>query len=292
MTTPRGLAHAMHAVHDLPAAAAFYERIGFALGGLTEHPWGARERAFRLSGFLGGIVSIADQDGQGDDSISEHFRRAYQAFVARREGLWLLSLASSEIARDAAQLRKDGIADSDLVNQTIREASANGAHHDVELALILARDALSPDACFALAAPVKPPLSPQTTLPVHGNGAVAASGIVLVADNPTDHHIFMSKFSGVRDFHSSSSGLRFKTLRGEIEIMTPVAYNAYYGVEWRGLGDGAVLAAMRIVVRDLAKAQKVMTEAGITPLSHRGRLIVPPNVAHGATLVFEVEASS
>ena len=42
----------------------------------------------------------------------------------------------------------------------------------------------------------------------HANGATAVPGVVLVADNPTDHHIFLKAFTGVSDLHSSAIGVK------------------------------------------------------------------------------------
>jgi len=51
-----------------------------------------------------------------------------------------------------------------------------------------------------------------------GPGAVvleshgAVPGVAMVADNPTDHHIFLKAFTGVSDLHSSSIGITARTL--------------------------------------------------------------------------------
>jgi hypothetical protein len=36
---PHGLDHMVHAVRDLDAAAEFYGRAGFTVGGRNRHPW-------------------------------------------------------------------------------------------------------------------------------------------------------------------------------------------------------------------------------------------------------------
>ena len=37
---PHGLDHIVHAVRDIDAAAEFYVRAGFTVGGRNRHPWG------------------------------------------------------------------------------------------------------------------------------------------------------------------------------------------------------------------------------------------------------------
>lgn len=290
---PRGLDHIMHAVRDLDDAAAFYGRLGFTIGGLNTHPWGTHNRQFRLPGFGGEIVTLAEPDLLGADGFSEHFGRFHQSFLARREGLSVMLVTSADIEADAAQLRRDGIASSEVLTQTWTMTAADGVAIQRGFALAYARDPLSPDASFALCAQVNPdPSQPAPALLRHANGAMAIGGAVLVADNPTDHHIFMSQFCGVRDMHASSAGLRFATPRGDIDILTPTAFNAFYGVEWNGIGAGAVIAAMRILVRDLRQAEDVMRTNGIAPLGQGNRLVIPPDMARGATLVFEEGTAS
>ena len=40
----------------------------------------------------------------------------------------------------------------------------------------------------------------------------------MVADNPTDHHIFLSAFAGERELQSTSAGITIATPRGEIQV--------------------------------------------------------------------------
>ena len=64
----------------------------------------------------------------------------------------------------------------------------------------------------------------------HPNTASAIEGVVLVADNPSDHHIFLSAFTGVRDLHATSSGVTASTARGDIKVMDP-AFRSHFGIE-------------------------------------------------------------
>jgi hypothetical protein len=48
------------------------------------------------------------------------------------------------------------------------------------------------------------------------------------------------------------------------------------------------LGAMRFAVADIAQTEALHRQNGITSQRHGGRLIVPPDIAHGATLIFEM----
>jgi len=62
--------------------------------------------------------------------------------------------------------------------------------------------------------------------------------VAMVADNPTDHHIFLKAFSGVQDLHSSSIGVKARTGNGDIEIMEQVAFRDQFGfrLTWTARG--------------------------------------------------------
>ena len=64
---------------------------------------------------------------------------------------------------------------------------------------------------------------------------------VLAAENPTDHHIFLSAFTGVRDLTSTSSGIVVSTPRGEIKVMDPAAFRGHFGVAAPDVAHGAQL---------------------------------------------------
>ena len=58
---PRGLDHIVHAVHDLDAAAAVYERLGFTVGARNRHPWGTHNRIVQLPGFFIEILAVGER---------------------------------------------------------------------------------------------------------------------------------------------------------------------------------------------------------------------------------------
>jgi hypothetical protein len=122
----------------------------------------------------------------------------------------------------------------------------------------------------------------------HANGVSVVSGVAMVADNPTDHHIFLEAFTGLRNLHSTSIGLTARTENGDVEIMEPVAFRDRFGVSPAVEGEGMTLNAMRFRLADIAQAEALLRQSGIASRRHMGRLIVPPEVAHGATLIFEI----
>jgi hypothetical protein len=60
-----------------------------------------------------------------------------------------------------------------------------------------------------------------------------------------------------------------------------------FAVEPPDVTGGARLAAIRFSLPGAAKLKSVLGKGGIVPAQRAGSLIVPPDVAHGATLIFE-----
>jgi hypothetical protein len=121
----------------------------------------------------------------------------------------------------------------------------------------------------------------------HPNTATAVAGVVLVADNPSDHHIFLEAFAGQRDLLATSAGLSIKTPRGEIQVMQPDAFRDRFGVEPPDTARGARLAALRFAVSDLDVVTERLQAESIASSSRMGRIMVDPDTGLGATLTFE-----
>jgi hypothetical protein len=69
--------------------------------------------------------------------------------------------------------------------------------------------------------------------------------------------------------------------------MEQVAFRDQFGVLPKVRGEGMTLNALRFVVADIAQTDAWHRANGIASRRHVGRLVVPPDLAHGATLIFE-----
>jgi hypothetical protein len=69
--------------------------------------------------------------------------------------------------------------------------------------------------------------------------------------------------------------------------MEPVAFRDQFGVSPDVEGEGMTLNAMRFAVSDMARVEALHRRNGMASQRQVGRLVVPPHVAHGATLIFE-----
>jgi hypothetical protein len=281
---PRGLEHIVHAVRDLDAAGDDYARLGFTVGARNHHPWGTDNRIVQLPGFFIELLSVVDLSRvpEPTDRLPS-FGAFNRDFLASGEGFSMLALESQDAAADAAAFRAAGIGDFDVFRFAREARRADGTPVQVAFSLAFAADPQPTRAGFFTCRQHYPENFWSPALQNHANGACAVKGVVMVADNPTDHHIFLSAYVGERDLEATSSGVTVRTPRGEIQVMDPAAYRIHFGIEPPSISAGARLAALRLGVRDVAA-----TAAAVAVATERmGRLVVAPTQAHGAALVFE-----
>ena len=288
----RGLDHIVHAVRDLDAAADLYRRLGFTVGARNRHPWGTHNHVVQLSGFFVELLTVADPEKLGDDAISMNFGRFNQSFLQRQQGFSLLILESQAAEKDAAEFAQTKIGLSEAVRFERTGKRPDGAEVKVAFSLAFARDQRARDCGFAVCQQHYPENFWNPAFQQHANGATGVAGAVLVADNPSDHHIFLSAFSGERELLSTSSGITIVTPRGEIQVMDPLAYRHHFGAPPPDVAQGARIAALRVTTADMAKVRAALLDGRLPLREERGRLIVGPEQALGATIVFEAARPS
>jgi hypothetical protein len=286
---PRGLDHIVHAVRDLDAAAELYRRLGFTVGARNRHPrtWGTQNHIVQLPGTFIELLSVTDPEGiapHGERSFS--FGAFTRDFLARHEGLAMIAL-EGQGATDAEAFRTAGIGDFETYDFEREGKRPDGTPLKVAFSLAFAADPRAPEAGFFTCLHRHPEHFWNSAFQAHANTASAVAGVVLVAENPSDHHIFLSALVGEREIHASSTGVTVPTPRGDIQVTDPAAFRIQFGIEPPKVVCGARIAALRIAVGDLAQATRILQASKVEAKMRMGRIIVPPLTAMGATLVFE-----
>jgi len=285
---PHGLDHIVHAVRDLDAAAEFYRRAGFTVGARNRHAWGTHNRVVQLKNCFIELLEVAEPDKvvpHGARSFS--FGAYHRDFLASREGFSMLILNSSNAVEDARCYDAAGIGGFAVFDFAREGKKPDGTPVKLAFSLAFAQDAASPNVRFAVCQHYFPENFWDPAYQTHANGARGVPGVALVAENPTDHHIFLKAFTGEQDLHSSSIGVKARTENGDIEIMEQIAFRDQFGVAPEVKGEGMTLNALRFEVDDIAQAEALHRQNGVASQRHVGRLVIQPDVAHGATLIFE-----
>jgi len=284
---PRGLDHIVHAVRDLDAGADLYRRLGFTVGARNRHPWGTHNQIVQLPGFFIEVLTMAEPEKLGDDGFSKLFGDYNRRFLEAGEGFSLLILESTDAATDARAFEAAKIGASGVLRFERDGKKPDGSPVKVAFSLAFARDALAPAHNFAVCQQHYPDSFWNADYQRHPNGVAGVRGAVMVAENPSDHHIFLSAFAGERELLSSSAGITVTTPRGEIQIVTPAAFADLFGIAAPDVSGGGRLAALRLVSSDMNATLACLSSGAFSPIQRMDRLVVPPDQALGAALVFE-----
>src|SRR5262249_18741545 len=108
----------------------------------------------------------------------------------------------------------------------------------------------------------------------------------MVADSPSDHHVFVSAFTGERELLATSNGISVRMPRGTIDVMTPAAYAQHFGIAPPDRSRGARIAALILAARDMPGVSAMLARASVPAIMRTDRLVVGPRDAMGAAIVF------
>ncbi|MBL8590461.1 MAG: VOC family protein [Methylobacteriaceae bacterium] len=298
---PRPLDHLVLAARDLEAQAAFYRRLGFTVGARNRHPWGTENHVVQLEGGFLELISTGPafmRPAEVDPHVYS-FPQFIADYLAQREGLAMLALASADARADAAQFRALGIGDYEPFHFERRGKAADGRDVHVAFTLAYARSRLIEAAGFFTCQQHNPDNFWSPAFQRHANGARRLKSAVMIADGPSDHAEFLSHFTRQREMLATSMGLEIDVGGGgRVEVLTPVAFQFHFGAQaLAAAGQGALgfetaatqtrFAAFRIAVADLAAAEALLAGAGLRHERRDGQIVVAAADAFGVALSFE-----
>ena len=199
----------------------------------------------------------------------------------------MLVLEGNGAAADVAAFEQAGIGHFDQFDFERDARRPDGSTVKVGFSLAFATDPKAPDIGYFTCQQHYPENFWNPAFQAHPNGVAGIAGVTMVAENPADHAAFFRAFAGVRDVKSSWDGIALTTPRGEIEVMDPTAYRRHFAVKPPDLIAGARLAAIRLSLHNKTALISALGKGGIAPVEHRGHVIIPSDIGHGATLIFE-----
>ncbi len=97
----------------------------------------------------------------------------------------------------------------------------------------------------------------------------------------------MQAFAGATAERADGDGFMLVTPRGTIEVVTPAAFVARFGVAAPDVARGARLAALCFTAADAGLLQAAPEQAGIAGLYAGNATVIGAEDAMGAVLVFE-----
>lgn len=261
MNHTRPLDHLVHRVTNLDAAGDAYTRLGFTVGVRNRHPWGTHNRIIQFPGFFIELLEVAEPEKIVDPVPGSFSFGAFNRDWPHDEGASMLVLAGRE--GDERAFAAAGIGDFVPFEFSRKGERPDGTPVEVAFTLCFACDDASPDTGFFSCRQHFPDNFWNAAMQQHGNGITSIAGVVMVAENPSDHHVFLKGFTGAGDLIATSAGVRIATKHGEIHVVDPVVAKGFYGLEGVD-GAGLRIAALRLRASEPARA-----------------------LVHGLTLIFE-----
>jgi catechol 2,3-dioxygenase-like lactoylglutathione lyase family enzyme len=289
----RGLDHIVIGVHDLDAAADLYTRLGFTVGRRNQHPWGTVNRIVQFPGAFLELITI------GDAALIPPHRSGYFSFgafvrdaLARGEGLSMAVLESLDAEGDAARFKAGDIGDFEPFSFERKGMGPDGEEVRVAFTLSFAEDKVARDCGFFVCQQHEPRnfWNPQAQL--HANGVTGLAAVLMVAENPTDHHIFLISFTGQRSLESTSFGISAHLPRGRFDILTPPAAAFMLGDPALAGDARARYAGFAVTVPDLAVLGEKLRASSIGFIETPGRIILPAAQNHGTAIAFEMHRNA
>jgi hypothetical protein len=283
---PRAIDHLVHAVRDLDAARAAYQRMGFTLTPVARHPFGTKNSLVQLHGGFLELLAVDDPTlivppAEGHFSFAA-FNRDY---LREREGLSMLVLRSADPAADRAAFAAGGLPVYQPFGFERIARGPDGVERKVAFALTFTSDARVHGAAgFFTCQSLFPENFWRAEFQRHANGAGKIASAVFVSRDPADFHIFFTVFTGQHDMTATSLGVLFDLGGSELELLSPPAFRAFFG-ENAG-EDPRRFTAFRIAVADLAAVRARFTAEAVPFTEHAGALVVPATYAHGVAIAF------
>ena len=283
---PRPIDHVVIAVRDLDQARAAYARLGFTLTPVARHPFGTSNSLVQLQGTFLELLAVTDPDRITETTETEFsFGDFNRRFLAHREGVSMLALASSDADVDRADFDAHELPVYAPFHFARTARGPDGAEREVAFSLAFTSDARMPDAGFFTCQHHFPENFWRLEYQRHENGAMRLDAAVMEAGDPADIHEFLTGFTGQHDMRSDSLGIDFDLGGGHLQVMTRVAAKAFLGVAPE-VGRHPRFVGLRIAVHDLAATRELFIAHGLRFAERGGALIVPPGEACGAALAF------
>lgn len=286
----RRLDHIVLAARDLGAQADAFRHMGFRVGARNLHPWGTQNHIVQFGDTFIELICAPEPYHAPVDPDPRVFSFAafVHDFVQKREGAAMLALTGDDPAADARAFHEMDMGDFLPFHFERRGKRANGEPTHVAFTLSFAHARAMPDIGFFTCRHERPQDFWDRGLQEHANGASALSRVTLVAESPADHAEFLSHFTGVREYRSSSMGVEFSLADGQIvEVLTPVAFVFHYGSS--ALADEIAapqIAAIELRASSLDSVRESLAGGRIPHEEQRGRVVVPASAAFGVTLAF------
>ena len=280
---PRALDHYVLQVHDVDAAGASFERLGFQVRPRMTHiAFGTSNRVVQFGNtyleLLGGLTEAPS------DIVREYLPR-----FECGEGLSHVSLRSFDLTPDHAEAAAAGLDPGPITSARRKVVMPDGStdETDSDFFYMWRRDRLY--LSLFLSVHRKPRTIWIPEYQEHPNTASDTTGVTFVSDDPGRERNYFSKLYRAAPTLDAPEVLRFTGARGDVaEVLSREGIRERYPNLNVPLSDKqpGYPVGVTIGVRSLARCRAALDANGVGFETHDGALLVGPDQAHGAVVEF------
>ncbi|MEO1747946.1 MAG: VOC family protein [Pseudomonadota bacterium] len=242
MKIPRAFDHAILPVESLVAARTRHEALGFTVAPEAKHPFGTENCCifFEDGTYLEPLAINQREHCERAALRGNQFTMRDQTFRFRNgdNGFSAIALKSDDADADHKQFRDEGISAGRKLKFGRTFVTPDGEKKKASFKLSFAADLRAPDFFGFTVQRLQMPDAGSSVLASHANGVTGIREVILSESNPTDFQYFLQEFSGQRETEAHSFGMEIKLGDLTLNVMTPEALRAYFGVETSGSGRG------------------------------------------------------
>ncbi|MHB9838326.1 VOC family protein [Paraburkholderia terrae] len=284
-----GIDHPVVSVRNHPEAVEKYVRLGFSPSPISYHPWGSVLTVMMFENNFIELIGIDDPRKFGTGEVDGFcYGRTLGEFLARSEGLGLVSLHSKDIEADFTAVRAAGLPVQQRVDFRRKVTAPDGSPDEAVVSLGMVMDPELGDVSNFLCQQHRPEFIWRKDWQSHPNGATAVEEVVYVASDPTPLEARWSKLFGADNTNRVEGHIEVNTGCGRLVALTPEQAEARFGsvglpVSYTSKPHGI---ALQVRVRDLKVVKQLLSENGVVHAETARGIAVTPAAAGNTVIEF------
>ena len=279
----RNFDHIVIAGHDLAAVTDFYRRIGFQVGRRNIHPWGTENHIIQFDGVFLELIGLPPAGRVLTDPVP-YFANFIRNYLAKREGLAMLVLASKDAKSDYEDFKARDIGLGDLFDFVRQARTADGKDIHVAFTLAFAHPNVSMDCGFFTCQQHYPENFWNSVFQVHSNGVITLYEVIFASDRPEIHRSFLADFIGSEVIRAENEIIVFGNDRQRTIIAHPDRLMRDYGIKIETAQMHMV--ALSFSVRNIAHFKLQLQSQCVAYSIFADKVVIAAETAFGAFLVF------
>jgi catechol 2,3-dioxygenase-like lactoylglutathione lyase family enzyme len=277
-----GIDHLALLVRDLESASTAYEKLGFRVSARQLHSanMGSANHIFNFSNSYVELIGlIAETD----------FNKPWLARLDKREGLYIISTRTDDVAGAVSELRQKGISTSDSVPHSRPAMLASGEQSRVSFGVTYVDAEFTPAAHISVCEHHDPDKVYCADREQHANTATSIKTVIISTPTPLEvAEAYLPIYGNDAIIEKSTEKVILSTAveDANIEFMTSSSIRHSLGLQEDIIIPDNVPFAVVFEVSDIDRTTKQLDDNNIPKQLTRDSVLVPATHAAGTMIVF------